>query len=55
MDIPDDYFMAIADDLTDEEVQVKIEELRKLCNSVINPTSDTFQLKFGHCSGIKPL
>jgi hypothetical protein len=35
MDIPDDYFMAIADDLTDEEAQVKIKELRKLCNSVI--------------------
>lgn len=35
MDIPDDYFMAIADDLTDDEAQVKIKELRKLCNSVI--------------------
>ena len=35
MDIPDDYFMAIADDLTDKEAQVKIKELRKLCNSVI--------------------
>jgi len=38
MDIPDDYFMAIADDLTDEEAQVKIKELRKLCNSVIKAT-----------------
>ncbi len=35
MDIPDDYFMAIADDLKDEEAQAKIKELRKLCNSVI--------------------
>ena len=35
MDIPDDYYMAIADDLTDEEAQVKIKELRKLCTSVI--------------------
>ena len=35
MDIPDDYFMAIADDLTDEEAQAKIKELRKLCDSVI--------------------
>jgi hypothetical protein len=33
--IPDNYYTAIADDLTDEEAQVKIEELRKLCNSVI--------------------
>jgi len=35
MDITDDYFMAIADDLTDEEAQARIKELRKLCNSVI--------------------
>ena len=34
--IPDNYYTAIADDLTDEEAQVKIEELRKLCNSVID-------------------
>lgn len=33
--IPDNYYTAIADDLTDEEAQVKIKELRKLCNSVI--------------------
>ncbi len=33
--IPDDYYTAIADDLTDEEAQVKIRELRNLCNSVI--------------------
>lgn len=35
MGIPDDYFMAIADDLTDDKAQVKIKELRKLCGSVI--------------------
>jgi hypothetical protein len=33
--IPDNYYTAIADDLTDEEAQVKIKDLRKLCNSVI--------------------
>jgi hypothetical protein len=33
--IPENYYTSIADDLTDEEAQVKIEELRKLCNSVI--------------------
>jgi len=32
--IPDNYYAAIADDLTDEEAQVKIKELRKLCDSV---------------------
>jgi hypothetical protein len=35
MDIPDDYFMAIADDLTDDEAKEKIIELRKLCDSII--------------------
>jgi hypothetical protein len=35
MDIPDDYFMAIADDLSDEEAKAKIWELRKLCDSII--------------------
>ena len=34
-DIPDEYYLAIADDLTDEEAQARIKELRKLCNSVI--------------------
>jgi hypothetical protein len=34
-DIPNDYFMTIADDLTDYEVQAQINELKKLCNSVI--------------------
>ena len=31
----DNDYTAIADDLTDEEAQVKIKELRKLCDSVI--------------------
>lgn len=35
MDIPDDYFMAIADDLTDEQAQAAIKELQKLCDSII--------------------
>jgi hypothetical protein len=35
MDIPDNYFMAIANDLTDDEAKEKIMELRKLCDSVI--------------------
>ena len=33
--IPDNYYLAIADELTDEEAQAGIKELRKLCNSVI--------------------
>jgi len=33
--IPDNYFRAIADELTDEEAQARIKELRKLYNSVI--------------------
>ncbi|MEE8576064.1 MAG: hypothetical protein V3T31_02305 [candidate division Zixibacteria bacterium] len=37
-DIPDDYFMAIADDLTDDEAKAQIKELKKLCNSVIEPS-----------------
>jgi hypothetical protein len=37
MDIPDDYFMAIADELSDDEAKAKIMELRKLCDSVIIP------------------
>ena len=35
MRMRDDYFSAIADDLTDEEAEARIKELRKLCNSVI--------------------
>ncbi|MHC4538487.1 MAG: hypothetical protein ACYTEK_07115 [Planctomycetota bacterium] len=38
MGIPKDYFMAIADDLTDEEAQARIKQLKKLCDSVINPS-----------------
>jgi hypothetical protein len=33
--IPDNYYTAITDDLTEKEAQVKIDELRKLCDSVI--------------------
>ena len=33
--IPNDYFTAIADDLTDEEAKAQIKELQKLCDSVI--------------------
>jgi hypothetical protein len=33
MDIDDDYYMAIADDLTDEQAQAAIKELQKLCDS----------------------
>jgi len=33
--ISDNYYTAIADDLSDKEAQMKIKELRKLCNSVI--------------------
>jgi len=37
-DIPDDYFLAIADDLTDKEARARIKELRKLCESIIQPS-----------------
>lgn len=33
--IPDDYFLAIADDLKDEQAQEKIIELKKLCESIV--------------------
>jgi hypothetical protein len=33
--IPDNYYMAIADDLKDEEIEVIRTELRKLCRSVV--------------------
>jgi len=36
--IPDNYYTAIADDLTDEEAQARIKELRKLCDSIIEPS-----------------
>ena len=35
MDIPKDYFLAIADDLTDKGAQARIRQLKKLCNSVV--------------------
>jgi hypothetical protein len=34
-DISDDYFLAIADDFTDEEAQTQIKELKKLCDLII--------------------
>ena len=36
--ISDNYFTAIADDLTDIEAQAQIKELRKLCDSIIEPS-----------------
>jgi len=36
--IRDDYFTAIADDLTDEEAKAQIKELRKLCDSILEPS-----------------
>ena len=33
--ITDDYFLAIAKDLTDDEAQIKIQELQNLCKSII--------------------
>jgi hypothetical protein len=33
--IPDDYFMAIADDLSYDEAKAQIIELSKLCDSII--------------------
>ena len=38
VDITDDYFMAIADDLSDEEAQSQIKELKKLCDSITEPS-----------------
>jgi hypothetical protein len=35
MEISDDYFTVIADDLTDEQTQATIKELQKLCDSII--------------------
>jgi len=37
-DIPDNYYTAIADDLTDDEAQAQIKELRRLCDSIIEPS-----------------
>jgi hypothetical protein len=36
--IPNDYYTAIADDLTDEEAKAQIKELRKLCDSITKPS-----------------
>ena len=36
--IRDDYYTAIADDLTDEEAQTQIKELRRLCDSIVEPS-----------------
>ncbi len=33
--IPNDYFTAIADDLTDKEAHAQIKELRELCDSIM--------------------
>ena len=34
-DIPDDYYLATTDDLTDKQAKGTIKELQKLCSSVI--------------------
>jgi hypothetical protein len=34
MSIRDDYFTAIAEDLTDEEAKERIKESQKLCDSI---------------------
>ena len=38
MGIPDDYYMALADDLTDDEAKAQIMDLRKLCDSTVEPS-----------------
>jgi hypothetical protein len=38
MGIPDDYYMALAEELSDQEAKAKIEELRKLCDVIIGPS-----------------
>ena len=38
MDIDDDYFTAIADDLPDDKAQEAIRELQKLCRAIIKPS-----------------
>lgn len=50
MDIPDDYFMAIADDLTDEQAQAAIKELQKLFSTVLRKVTSRLDLSaFGYC------
>jgi len=36
--ITDDYFLAIADDLTDKEAKARMKELKNLCRSIIKPS-----------------
>ena len=36
--IPDNYYTAIADDLTDKEAATTIKELKKLCDSIVGPS-----------------
>ena len=36
--IPDNYYTAIADDLTDTQAQATIKELKKLCGSILEPS-----------------
>ena len=38
MGIPDDYYMDLAEDLSDKEAKTKIEELSKLCDSITDPS-----------------
>lgn len=38
MGIPDDYFMAIADDLKEEEAKAQIKELKKLWDWIKTPS-----------------
>jgi hypothetical protein len=46
-DIPDNYYLAIADELTDGEAQARIKELRRLCNSVIRAPQPYLRIPFG--------
>ncbi len=36
--IPDNYYAAIANDLADEQAQATIKELKRLCDSIIEPS-----------------
>jgi hypothetical protein len=37
MRIPDDYFAAIAEDLTDQQAGDRVAQLRKVCAGVVGP------------------
>ena len=37
MRIPDDYFAAIAEDLTDQQAGDRVVELRKVCEGIVGP------------------